>query len=46
LRNREQPLDVVAITGVDVKYVPDGEIMSRPLDHSDLVVHAYTPLDD
>ena len=44
LRDRKQPLDLIAITGVDAKYVPNGETMSWPVDYSDLVVHANTPL--
>src|SRR5262249_320419 len=46
LRNRKQSLDLLAITRVDAKYVPDGESMSRPLDYSDFVTHPYTALDD
>ena len=46
LRYRKQPLDLIAITGVDAKYVPDGESVSRPLDYSDLVTRPYSSLDD
>ena len=45
-RHRKQPLDFIAITGVDAKYISDGETMSRPLDYPDLIPRAYTPLDD
>jgi hypothetical protein len=46
LWNRKQPLDFIAITGVDAKYVSDGEAMSRLLDHPDLITRPYTSLDD
>src|SRR5690348_15453884 len=45
-RDRKQPLDFIAITGVDAKHVSDGETMSRPLDYPDLITRPYTTLDD
>src|SRR5262249_7820057 len=45
-RNRKQPRDVIAITGVDAKYVPDGKTMSRPLEYPDLVTRPYRTLCD
>ena len=45
-RSRKQPLDFIAITGVDAKYVSDGETMTRPLDYTDLIAGPYTTLDD
>jgi RNA polymerase sigma factor (sigma-70 family) len=45
-RNRKQPLDVIAITGVDAKYVSDGETISRPLDYADVITRPQTPLAD
>jgi hypothetical protein len=45
-RNGKQPLDFVAITSVDAKYVSDGEAMSWPLDHQNLITRPPTTLDD
>jgi hypothetical protein len=45
-RNRDQALDVTAIPGVDAKYVPDGETMSRSLDNPDLIPRRDATLDD
>src|SRR5262249_12501465 len=45
-RYRKQSLDFIAITGVDAKYISDGETMSRPLDYPDLITRLYAPLDD
>jgi hypothetical protein len=45
-RNGKQPLDFIAITGVDAKYVSEGETMSRPLDYPDFISGPYTTLDD
>src|SRR5262249_6128382 len=44
--NREQPCDFLAITGVDAKYVSDGEIMIGPLDYPDLISGRHIPFDD
>ena len=46
LRNRKQPFDVLAIAGVDAKYVSDGEIMIGSLDHPDLIPYPHTTFDD
>ena len=35
--NRKQPLGFIAITGVDAKYISDGEIMIGSLDDPDLI---------
>lgn len=45
-RSRKQPLGFIAITGVDAKYVSDGETMSRPLDYPDLITRPHATLDD
>ena len=44
--NRKQPFNFIAITGVDAKYISDGEIMIGSLDYPDLISGAYIPLDD
>jgi hypothetical protein len=44
--NRKQPVDFMAITGVDAKYMSNGEIMIGFLDHADLVSGAHIALDD
>jgi hypothetical protein len=43
--NRKQPLGLIAITGVDAKYISDGEIMIGSLDYPDLVSGAHITLD-
>src|SRR5439155_1142595 len=45
-RHRKQPVDLVAITGVDAKHVPDGEIVPRSLDDPDIISRTYVALDD
>jgi hypothetical protein len=44
--NRKQPLGLIAITGVDAKYISDGEIMIGSLDYPDLISGAHIALDD
>jgi hypothetical protein len=44
--NRKQPLGLSAITGVDAKYISDGEIMIGSLDYPDLISGAHITLDD
>ena len=44
--NRKQPVGFMAITGVDAKYMPNGEIMIGSLDHPDLVSGPHITLDD
>jgi len=44
--NRKHPLSLIAITGVDAKYIADGEIMIGSLDYPDLISSAYITLDD
>src|SRR5262249_17132621 len=44
--NRKQPFDLIAITGVDAKYIADGETMIGPLDHPDLIPGPHLALDD
>src|SRR5262245_65604768 len=45
-RDSKQPLDFIAITGLDANYVSDGQTKSRPLDYPDLITRAYSTLDD
>jgi hypothetical protein len=45
-RNREQPLGLIAVMGVDAKYIPDSEIMIGCLDYPDLISGAHITLDD
>src|SRR5262249_3964424 len=44
--NRKQPIDFLVITGVDAKYVPNGETMIGPLDDPDLISGPHIALDD
>jgi|SRR5262245_2471932 len=44
--NRKQPVDLMAITGVDAKYMSNGEIMIGSLDHPDLISGPHIALDD
>src|SRR5262247_3319901 len=44
--NGQQPLGLLAITGVDAKYLADGESMSGSLDDPDLISGAHLTLDD
>src|SRR5262249_55272989 len=44
--SRKQPLDFIAITSVDAKYISNGEIMVWSLDHPDLIAGAEFALDD
>jgi hypothetical protein len=44
--NRKQPFDFIAITGVDAKYISDGEIMIGSFDYPDLISGPHTTLDD
>src|SRR5262249_31673683 len=44
--NRKQPLDFIAITGVDAKYISDGETMIGSLDYPDLISGPHLTLDD
>jgi hypothetical protein len=39
-QNRKQPLNFMAITRVDAKYISNGQVMSRPLDYADFVARA------
>ena len=43
--NRKQPFDSIAITGVDAKYLSDGEIMIGSLDYPDLISATHIALD-
>src|SRR5262249_57133688 len=45
-RDRKQPRDFLAITGVDAKDVPDGETVIWPIEHPDLITRPDTSLDD
>src|SRR2546430_2502943 len=45
-RHRKQPVDLVAITGVDAKHVPDGEIVPGSLDDPDIISRTHIALDD
>jgi hypothetical protein len=44
--NRKQPVDFMAIPGVDAKYISNGEIMIGSLDHPDLISGPHIALDD
>src|SRR5262245_57476557 len=44
--NGKQPLGLIAITGVDAKYLSDGEIMIGSLDYPNLISGAHLTLDD
>ena len=46
LRNCKQSLYLIAITSVDTKYILNSEIMTGPLDDSDLVSSPHITLDD
>jgi hypothetical protein len=46
LPNRKQPFDFIAITGVDAKYISDGEIVIGSLDYPDFVSGPHITFDD
>src|SRR4029453_1834310 len=45
-RNCKQPLGLIAIMGVDAKYISNGEIMIGSLDYPDLISGTHITLDD
>ena len=46
LWNGKQPRDFLPVTGVDAKYIPDGEIMLGPFDDPDLITGPHVTFDN
>jgi hypothetical protein len=46
LGNGQQSLGLIALMGVDAKYLSNGEFMLGSLDDSDLISGTHIPLDD